>query len=154
MTRRKTDFFLQLRLFGICMPKSYQVPLIGFEHKAVYTDALHVDYPSSWVFRSYPKGWTPEVRELIRKRDEHTCQLCGCVNETKENGYNDYSRPVLDVHHIDYNRNNLDEKNLITLCHSCHSKTNTKRTAWRLLFESKLTGGKNDRHVNDHVLRV
>ena len=39
MTRRKTDFFLQLRLFGICMPKSYQVPLIGFEHKAVYTDA-------------------------------------------------------------------------------------------------------------------
>ena len=31
---------------------------------------------------------------------------------------------------IDYNKKNLDPKNLISLCKNCHSKTNTDREYW------------------------
>jgi len=61
---------------------------------------------------------TKEIRELkekIRKRDNHTCQDCGKIQ--KEND------KKLDVHHIDGNDTNNIEKNMITLCQSCHWKT-------------------------------
>jgi len=32
--------------------------------------------------------------------------------------------------HIDYNKKNCNPDNLITLCHSCHSKTNHNRNYW------------------------
>ena len=38
------------------------------------------------------------------------------------------------IHHIDYDKNNLDPKNLITLCQSCHIKTNYNRTFWMRYF--------------------
>jgi hypothetical protein len=37
---------------------------------------------------------------------------------------------ALPVHHIDYDKKNNDERNLITLCISCHSKTNANREYW------------------------
>ncbi len=33
----------------------------------------------------------------------------------------------LNIHHIDYNKNNCDEKNLISVCHSDNSKANKDR---------------------------
>ena len=42
------------------------------------------------------------------------------------------------VHHIDYNKNNCDPKNLITLCNNCHSKTNTNRKYWVGYFKDLL----------------
>jgi len=41
---------------------------------------------------------------------------------------------ILDCHHIDYIKKNHDERNLITLCKSCHSKTGLKRTIWRIVL--------------------
>lgn len=69
----------------------------------------------------YPLGWTNTFREQIRDRDNHTCQKCGMAE--------DYYRK-LDVHHIDYNKENLDLNNLIALCHRCHVKTNYNRDYW------------------------
>lgn len=34
------------------------------------------------------------------------------------------------VHHIDYNKLNCNPNNLITLCKSCHMKTNFNREYW------------------------
>jgi len=40
----------------------------------------------------------------------------------------------LSVHHIDYDKMNSNEKNLISLCVSCHGKTNINRKHWIIFF--------------------
>jgi len=53
-----------------------------------------------------------ELKEQRRKKDNHTCQDCGMIQE--QNGRK------LDVHHIDGDDTNNVEENMITLCRSCH----------------------------------
>ncbi len=74
----------------------------------------------------YPFEFTKQLKESIRERDNHICQLCGKTEQ--ENGRK------LDVHHIDYNKENLDENNLISLCRNCHSKTHNNRENWILVL--------------------
>ncbi len=76
----------------------------------------------------YPLEFNSALKERIRERDNHTCQLCGvpqveCIRK-------------LDVHHIDYNKENLADENLISLCSSCNSKVNSHRNYWRVYFTS------------------
>ena len=70
----------------------------------------------------YPFKWTETLKESIRQRDNYKCQLCGCPQEE--------NITKLHIHHIDYNKNNLDPDNLVSLCQSCHSKTNVNREKW------------------------
>jgi len=80
-------------------------------------------------FAPYPIGWTNKFKELIRERDGYRCVECG--KQQDEEGKS------LSVHHIDYDKANLDPKNLITLCHSCHSKTNLHdREYWTQYFRA------------------
>lgn len=72
----------------------------------------------------YPPEFSDELRLKIRQRDNFSCQLCF----ERENGY------IFSVHHIDYNKFNNDERNLILLCRSCHSKTNFNRDYWLNYF--------------------
>src|SRR3990167_374521 len=64
----------------------------------------------------YPLEWRLSLRELIRKRDQYTCQFCKIKQENRN----------FHVHHIDYKKNNLNPNNLITLCPSCHAKTSVQ----------------------------
>jgi len=68
---------------------------------------------------SYPSFFSFKLKEKIRFRDKYTCQLCG-LNQ------NDYFQK-LSIHHIDYNKYNCKELNLITLCKSCNTKVNNDR---------------------------
>lgn len=69
----------------------------------------------------------------IRKRDNYVCLLCGLHQEKNNN-------KSLDVHHIDYNHSNNIFQNMISLCHSCHAKTNkSKRDFWIKHFHSILS---------------
>lgn len=70
----------------------------------------------------YASGWNKGLKAKIRKRDDNKCQICGEWQEDKDITFN--------VHHINYNREDLDELNLITLCKSCHGKTNSNREDW------------------------
>jgi predicted DNA-binding protein YlxM (UPF0122 family) len=89
-------------------------------------------------FEPYGLSFTKFLREEIRQRDNYTCQMCGA----KQNGIK------LAVHHIDYNKNNNNPKNLISLCTakkgkhinntSCHAKTNGNRDYWTQYFTSLL----------------
>ena len=72
----------------------------------------------------YTNEFIKVIRKSIRQRDRFVCQEC------KENGFC--------VHHIDYNKKNNDTNNLITLCRSCHTKTNYNRNYWEDHFKSKL----------------
>lgn len=64
------------------------------------------------------------LRLDILKRDNFTCYLCK-------------KQISLVVHHIDYNKQNNDPQNLITLCISCHGKTCHNREYWTSYFKSK-----------------
>lgn len=77
----------------------------------------------------YPYEWTDTLKESIRQRDEHQCQLCGKTQEESRK---------LSIHHIDYVKENLDPANLITLCKGCNSKANYNRPLWTKFFQSQL----------------
>lgn len=84
--------------------------------------------------KPYPFDFNKELKELIRKRDHYTCQLCGmpeCENGQK-----------LTIHHIDYNKDNLDPKNLTSLCRRCNPKVNFKREHWQKFFGEKIDNAK------------
>jgi 5-methylcytosine-specific restriction endonuclease McrA len=79
--------------------------------------------------REYPASWSV-VRKTIYKRDNYLCQECGV--HCHGNGTKD----KIQCHHIDYNIDNINDDNLITLCASCHMKTNFKRDDWTEHFKS------------------
>jgi 5-methylcytosine-specific restriction endonuclease McrA len=77
----------------------------------------------------YPSEFTRKLKESIRKRDNHICQICNKQQKQKK----------LDVHHIDYNKENCQESNLITLCRRCNLKVNFNRNYWTELLKDKVT---------------
>lgn len=79
---------------------------------------------------AYGLKWNPELRRKIRKRDNFECQLC-LLSDIQHR--EKYKRPLC-IHHIDYNKINCKEKNLITLCFVCHGKTNGNRKYWKNYF--------------------
>jgi hypothetical protein len=82
----------------------------------------------------YPFEFNYELKEVIRIRDNHTCQLCdmGEVEHLILFGKKQF------IHHIDYNKQNCKKENLITLCNYCHSRTNHNRDYWIEFFKQKM----------------
>jgi len=72
------------------------------------------------TFIPYPFEYGVRWRKEIKERDFNTCQVCGVC------------RPRgVHVHHIDYNKENCDPLNMITLCPPCHGKTKKGREYWK-----------------------
>jgi len=87
---------------------------------------------SNWLggksFEPYDIKFNNELRQMVRKRDKNKCQVC------KKRKYGS----ELPVHHVDYNKKNSIESNLIALCLSCHMKINHNRQHWTLFFRDML----------------
>lgn len=81
-----------------------------------YIDGKSIFYPKE--FRKMKKF----IKEIYKE-----CSLC-------------FKEKPLAIHHIDYDKNNNDIKNLIPLCHSCHSKTNHKRNECQEFLEVGVEG--------------
>jgi len=81
--------------------------------------------------RGYDKKWNRKFRHFIRKRDNFICMVC--------NKHQEKERKRLSVHHIDYNKEMSFPENCITLCNSCHNKTNINRKEWKIFFKSLLS---------------
>ena len=94
-----------------------------------FTGTMSSPKPPSLSFlalnEKYPKEWTTALRRFIKQRDSYLCCLC---NSPKN----------LHVHYIDYNKNNCNHSNLITLCRPCLKKTNFNRQAWYRMFMDRL----------------
>lgn len=60
----------------------------------------------------YPPEFGDLLRGKIRRRDGHVCQSCGTNVYRSIRGH---------VHHIDGDKQNCDESNLILLCATCHN---------------------------------
>lgn len=78
----------------------------------------------------YPNDWTMTLKNSIRQRDDYMCFMCGNHQDELDGVYK-----KLSVHHIDYNKNNCNPSNLISLCQSCHAKTNYDRSYWLDYFK-------------------
>lgn len=74
----------------------------------------------------YPKDWKESLREGIRERDNYICFICEI--------HQDELKRKLAVHHKDYNKDNVNPDNLISLCTNCHVKTNYNREYWIKYF--------------------
>jgi len=81
----------------------------------------------------YPNGWNKKLKDEIKIRDNFDCQLCG-LKQTNNLIQQHH------VHHIDYDKSNLDHDNLITLCQRCHNMTHHGRTFWEIIFAGLLSG--------------
>jgi len=91
-------------------------------HHADFRLEKHPRWQGGRSFEPYPIEFNRQLKETIRDRDKHTCQLCGALEcECYEK---------LHIHHIDYDKGHCLSNNLISLCRSCHTKTNENREYW------------------------
>jgi len=103
----------------------------GLVPKSAYKKGdKHVYWQGGISFEPYSVGFNKKLKLKIRRRDNFTCQECGYTE--KQLGY------ILNIHHIDYDKKNDKEKNLISLCNNCHSQTNFNRENWTNYFNGKM----------------
>lgn len=60
----------------------------------------------------YPADW-PEIAWRIKEAADWRCERCGHPHDTPA-GY------MLTVHHLDGDKSNCDDDNLVALCQRCH----------------------------------
>ena len=90
----------------------------------------HWNWQGGKSFEKYGVDFDNVLKELVRKRDEHTCQECQFTE--KQLGYK------LNIHHIDYDKRNNKMNNLISLCNNCHSQSNYSRDDWVKYYMNKI----------------
>jgi len=76
----------------------------------------------------YPPEW-PEVAEQVKQDNDWQCERCGHDHEAEPPW-------VLTVHHLDENKQNLEDWNLAALCQRCHLQVQNK-VDW---YRDTLTG--------------
>jgi hypothetical protein len=76
------------------------------------TGALHWNWKGGKASLPYGPEFTRKFKHLIRQRDNYTCRRCGKTQAQEGR--------VLQVHHLDHNKQNNDPSNLATSCASCN----------------------------------
>ena len=94
----------------------------------------HPNYINGKSKEPYTLEFTEQLKDQIRQRDNYECQNCSM---TEEEHLIVIGR-VLTVHHIDYNKDNCNEENLITLCNSCNIRANKNREYWKNFYQNKI----------------
>lgn len=90
------------------------------ELSELYTGKNNPVYIHGKSHEPYSEKWSENLKKLIRERDNYKCVVC----HKKGNA----------VHHIDYDKQNCNEDNLITLCKKHHAITNFNRDYWYAYF--------------------
>ncbi len=91
----------------------------------------HPMWQNGISFGNYSVEFTAYKKNKIRKRDNYTCQKC---SKKEKDEYSGKMKTKLSTHHIDYDKQNCKDKNLITLCRKCNSEVNKDRTYWENYF--------------------
>lgn len=80
----------------------------------------------------YSLKFNDKLKEFICARDNYTCQGENC-SMTQEEHLIIYDES-LQIHHIDYDKMNYKEQDLITLCLRCNVRANFNRNYWFAYF--------------------
>jgi|SRR3972149_2440599 len=96
--------------------------------KGKYSKELSSNWQNGKSLEEYGIEFNRGLKHSILERDNYKCQNPNCGYKTN----------TLDVHHIDYNKENNNPGNLTTLCHSCHAKTSGKnnRQYWTEFYQN------------------
>ncbi len=87
-------------------------------------------------FLLYSSEFNESRKERVRNRDGRECQMCGMTEKASLGEW----KQRLNVHHIDHDKINCDEFNLIALCKHCNSLANFPQDAWMFaLMELQLS---------------
>lgn len=101
--------------------------------KIINTGERKPNWKGGKSYEPYGIDFTKELKESIRTRDGYKCVLCKISQNDLVQG--------IQVHHIDYDKKNNDQNNLITLCPRCHGKTNENRRCWTKLLGDLIENG-------------
>lgn len=95
----------------------------------------HPNWQGGKSFEPYSPAFNKGLKEKILKRDSYRCQECFRHQDElfNKNG----KKAKLVVHHIDFDKKNSNQNNLISLCPSCHSQTNYNREDWIDYFNTR-----------------
>lgn len=87
-------------------------------------------------FEIYPQKFNNQLKIKIRNKYNNCDYISGLSNYI----CNILNNKIweLDVHHIDYNKKNINENNLIPLSRSNHTNTQKNRQFWERLFKYSL----------------
>lgn len=84
---------------------------------------------------NYSGLFNNDLKFKIRQRDNFECQCCG-LKESKH--FRNLKNINLIIHHINYNKQDCNDINLITLCNACNIKANYNRNNWEVLYNNKI----------------
>lgn len=93
-------------------------------------------------FEPYGLDFNKQFREVIRKRDNYSCVVCNVLEDKYK----------LSIHHIDYNKLSSFPQNCVSLCKSCHSKTNINRRSWCKFFQTLLAERFNYKYIEGKII--
>lgn len=104
-------------------------------HKGIFAREKHPNWKDGKSFEPYGIEFNRILKEQIRKRDSYRCQECF---RHQDELYGKSGRKYkLHVHHIDYNKKNNENSNLISLCRNCHLQTNFNREDWIKYYKER-----------------
>lgn len=84
---------------------------------------------NGWSSRlPYAPDWGPKVKGKVLNRDGYICQNPDCWKKDE----------TLVPHHINYDKQNCDSTNLISLCSSCNIRANINRNYWKKLYKEMI----------------
>jgi len=101
------------------------------DRKEKYSGEKSPRWQGGKSFEPYDKSFNDKFKREIRKRDNQVCMLCGIHREKLKR--------ALDVHHVNYDKLLSILQNCISLCSSCHTKTNNNRKHWIKFFQELLS---------------
>ncbi len=80
------------------------------------------------IVRTYPEEFNAILKRRIMRRDEFQCRNPGCKSTGKGRR--------LGLHHTNYDKQDCQDGNLITLCRSCNTRANyVSRHLWMLFYQ-------------------
>lgn len=91
----------------------------------IHSGARNPNWNGGTRSENYPQSFF-DIRAKILQRDGFTCAVPMCRSDNTKVG----------VHHIDYDKKNCSEDNLISACPSCNARANFSRILWRSLLSS------------------